>query len=185
MVNWTKRVEKAAAGILEPGEQILAGVNLTKQQFTVSGGVTGGAIAGGLVGALVGGVWDRRQASKQEQDEAVRERAAIEDLPVRDVSFPIAGAVAGVTDRRLLLFRSSQMGSPKDVFYEVSLAEIDSVYDREVEKKLLRGAPASRAILIVFKDQSAVPLWGITAKPNGKWLDAFVVALRQAVTAVG
>ena len=184
MVNWTKRVEKAADGILEPGEQILAGVNLTKQQFTVSGGVTGGAVAGGLVGALVGGAWDRRQATKQEEDELVRDRAAIEDLAVRDVSFPIAGSVAGVTDRRLLLFKSSQMGSPKDVFFEVPLSEVDTVYDREVEKKLLRGAPASRAILIVFKDQTALPLWGITAKPNGKWVEAFIVAVRQAVAAV-
>ncbi len=181
MVNWTKRASKAAKGILRPGESVLAGANLREEQFEVlGGGATGGAIAGGVAGALVGRAWDKRQESKRAEDEAARPRAAIEDLPVRDIGMPKNGCVAAVTNQRLVLFAASSMGMPKAMFYETAVGDIDTVYDREVEQKLLRGTPASRAILIVFRDQTAIPLWGISAGPSGKWLDAFLAALRGA-----
>ena len=182
MVNWTKKAEKAASGILQPGEHVVAGVNLTAQQFqVVGGGATGGFIAGGLVGALVGRVWDQRLEAKRSEGEAARDRAAIEDLPVRDVGFPSGGAVAAVTDRRVILFEASAMGTPQGVFYEVAVNDIDGIYERELEQRLLLGTPASRVILLVFQDETALPLYALSSGVSRKWVDGFVAALRRSV----
>lgn len=181
MVNWTKRVEKAAGNLLRPGETVLAGLNVTQKRLEMGGAATGGVIAGGALGALAGRAWDKRQAEKGRSEEDKRPKASIEDLPSRDIGFPKGGALIAVTDQRLLLWEVSQLGKAKDLFYETPVADVVAVYDRDVDRKLLRGAPASRAILLVFKDQTAISLWALAQAPNGKWADAFVAAAQSVV----
>ncbi len=180
MVNWTKRAEKAAEGLLQPGEQVQAGVNLTGRQFrVVGGGSTGGFIAGGLVGALVGHAWDKHLEGRRTADAASRSKDPIEELPVRDVDFPSNGAVAAMTNRPLILFETPGTRKPRRVFYDVSVGDIADVYERELEQKLMQGTPASRVMLIVFEDDTALPLYALNSGVSRKWVDGFVSALRR------
>jgi len=180
VVNWTKRVEKAAAGMLRGGESILAGTKLTQEQFRVTGGgTTGGLVAGGAVGAAIGAAWDKRLDAKHEAAQADRLRSAVEELPVRGVEFPRAGAIAGVTSQRILFFAASELGKAKDLFYEIPLAEIRAVHERDEKQKLLRGTPPSRAVTLEFSDGTTLPMWGLTGAGNVKWLDAFTAAVKR------
>jgi hypothetical protein len=180
VVNWTKRVEKAAQGTLRNDETILAGTKLTQEQFRVAGGrTTGGFIAGGIVGAAAGAAWDKRTEAKLEAAEAARLKDAAEELPPRPVEFPRNGAIAGVTSRRILFFAASELGKAKDLFYEVPVSDIRAIHERDAEQKLLRGTPPSRAVILEFTDGTALPMWGLTGPGNAKWLDGFTAAVRR------
>ena len=181
VVNWTKRAEKAAAGILYPGEHLLAGTKLTQEQFRVAGGgTTAGFVAGGVVGALAGAAWDKHREAKLAAADDSRPSIAVEELPTRQVEFPRNGAIVAVTGHRLLFFKASEFGKAKELFYETPVTDIRALHEHDVEQKLLQGAPPSRSVTIEFTDGTTLALWGITGSGNVKWLDAFTAAIRQA-----
>ncbi len=181
MVNWTKHVEKAAKGLLRPNEKVLAGVKLTQDQFHVTGGATtGGLVAGGAVGAVVGAAWDKKLDAKHAAATAAQPATAGSDLPARSIEFPRTGAIAGVTNHRLLFFRASEFGKPKELFYEVETATIAALHERDFEKKLLQGTPPSRQVTIHFSDETTLTVWGLTGPGNAKWLNAYTAAIRAS-----
>jgi hypothetical protein len=183
VANWTKKARQAAAPILDPGEDVVAGANLTSRRFAVAnGGFTGGLVAGGVVGAAAGQVWDDHLERKRTEDEASRPKTTVEELPPRAIEFPDNGALGVVTNRRLILFELSAMSKPRDAFFEVTLDEIRTVYESEMDQKLSRGVPGSRHILVVFDDQTTLALYGLSSGLNRKWIDGFSSALRGAPT---
>lgn len=185
MANWTKKAHRAAAPILEPGEQVVAGANVTYRQFAVSdGGFTGGLVAGGVVGAAAGRVWDQHLEGKRAAEEAGRPKTFFEELPPRQVSFPETGALGVATDCRLILFELSAMGKPGDLFFEIPLNEISAVYERDIQQKLSRGMPQSRQVLMVFDDQTTLSLFSLSSGLSRKWIEAFTGALRPSASTV-
>jgi hypothetical protein len=180
MVDFTKRAAKAAAGHIAVTETVLAGTNVMPTPFQVAGGATtGGAIAGGLVGAAIGAAVDKRRERKQDEDDAGRALPEIAGRPAAGESIPKNGALLGITEQRLLVWKISGIGKPKELLFEVPLDRIESVAWHDADTKWFRGSPKSTLIWVGLTDGTVIPTAAISLGPAGKYVDAVVEALAQ------
>ena len=113
MANYIKKVSKAAASDLQPGEQIVAGV------FLQAGGSTSKAMArgvGGLVGAAVASKLRSKDDGSIVSDSGIA--ATMPDGPIH----------VGVTSQRVLVYSHGAMsGKPKDLQLTLTRGDIAGV----------------------------------------------------------
>jgi hypothetical protein len=157
MGDYSEKLAKHAAGVLQRDEHLLAGVR------AMAKGHTKGAAAGGLggaVGALAAGALQKRSARKQ--TEQTSGLAAM---------FPKDPMVAiGVTDQRLLVFQRSQMtGGSKDLQAEFPLARVASM-TRTQSRVMLQKIPG---VLVAFDDGSSIELEIAKLDKPDRLLEAF------------
>lgn len=180
MVDFTKRAAKAATSHLGATETVLAGVNVFPTPLQLGGaGATGGAIAGGLGGAAVGAAVDKRREDKQAAEDAARTLPDLAGRPGAAEAIPKNGALLGVTEQRLLVWKISGLGKPKDLLFELPLEQIDRVAWHEADTKWLRGSPKSILIWVGLTDGTVIPIAAISMGPAGKHAAAVVEALAQ------
>lgn len=179
MVDFRKRAETAAEGLLQPGETVLAGVNVTASPFTVANaGMIGGVVAGGMVGAAVGMAWDRRRRRKDEEAEAVRPLPAIAGRPPVEPTVSANGGLLAVTTHRVLLWSVSGLGKPRDLLVAVSLHDVDEVVWQDLDAGWMSGRPASTALWIGVGER-VLPLAAISMGPAGKAVRSVVATLGE------
>jgi hypothetical protein len=131
MAGYADKLEKAAGGVLRPGERVLGAIRTQPR-----GTVTGTAV-GGLIGAAVAD----RQAKKA--------RAGMSEGSIA-ASWPSGKLAFGVTDQRVLAFNFSAMGKPKDLKAEIPLDQVSDI--RQGKAKI------TKAVQVEFADGSAIEL---------------------------
>jgi hypothetical protein len=131
MAGYADKLEKAASGVLRPGEKVLGAIRTQPR-----GSVTGAAV-GGLIGTAVAD----RQAKKAREGMGEGTVAA---------SWPSGKLAFGLTDQRVLAFNFTAMGKPKDLQTEIPL---DQVADIRLGK-----AKITKAVQVEFTDGSAIEL---------------------------
>jgi len=165
VVDWVKRVRKAAGGILRPGEEVLGAANVTPSPIVMGGATVGGAIAGGLVGAAVGAMWQSRADNKAEEIDSAR---GLPDAAGRPVRFEIPkSASVAVTAHRVLVFEVSGLGKTRGLIHEIPILDVESVDWFEADTRWLRGAPRSRLVWIGVRDGTVVPMAMMSMGPAG------------------
>src|SRR3712207_5725677 len=107
MGGYADKLQKAADGVLRPGESELGAIR-TQPRGTAVGA------AGGIVGAVASG----RQGSAA--------RAGASEGSVAD-SLPTSRFALGLTNERLLAYNYTAMGKPKDLQVEVPLGQVVNV----------------------------------------------------------
>jgi hypothetical protein len=132
MGNWANKISKAAAGELQPGEQVVAGMFV---QPLGSSSRMVGAATGGLVGAAL--------ASKlrtKDDGTLVSDTGSAASLPDQKLAI-------GLTDRRLLVYSfGGLMGKPKELLTSLDRSALAGV-------DVQNGKLANR-VTLVFADGS-------------------------------
>lgn len=168
MVDFRKRAEQGAEGLLLPGEQVLAGVSVTAAPFRLGGaGMTSGLIVGGVVGAAVGAAVDKRRERRESEREAVRPLPELATRPEVEPAIPAAGGLLGVTTARVLAWSVSGMGKARDLLHAISLDTVDAVVWQRLEAARLAGRPASIAVWIGCGPQ-VLPCAAVDMSATGK-----------------
>jgi hypothetical protein len=146
MGGYTEKLQKAAGGHLQPGEQIVAAIR------TQPRGSTTGMAVGGLIGAAVAS----KQASKNRETQSEGSMAA---------SWPHGRFAVGLTNQRLLTFSYTAMGKPKDLTSQFPIGQIAAV---NVDKKTV-----ANAVQFQFTDGSAVEVECAKLEKVGDFVSAF------------
>ena len=131
MAGYADKLQKAAEGMLRPGEQVRGAIRTQPRGTVAATGV------GGLIGAGIA----QRQASKARAGAGEGSTAA---------SWPAGKFALGVTDQRLVAFSFTAMGKPKELQAE---APLDQVADVQLGK-----AKLTKAVQVAFADGSAIEL---------------------------
>ena len=177
MVDFVKRAAKT--GDTEPDEEVLAAVNVTPSPFTVpNAGMTGGLIAGGLVGAAAGAAWDRRRERAEEEEQEGKSLPEVAFRAPVEPGIPANGALLAVTTKRILAWRISGLGRPREILVSLPLADVDAVRWEDVETRWLGGRPSSVAFWIGSGDR-VLACAAISMGPAGKWVDRVIAALDE------
>ncbi len=177
MVDFLKRARKT--GDLEPDEEVIGAANVTPSPFAVSNaGMIGGGIAGGVVGAAVGASLDSRQSRKGDDEQATQALPAVAARAAFEPEVPTNGALLAVTTKRVVAWRISAMGKPKDVLLSVPHSRIDEVKWADAETKWLAGKPASLLVWIGI-EESVLSLAGIVMGPSEKYIRSVVTGLEE------
>ena len=145
MGSYADKVQDKAAGILEPGERVLAAIR------TMPRGTTMGIGIGGAVGAVVAD----RQAKKAQANQT--EGSAAKD-------WPAVRSAVGLTDRRLLIYDYTFTGKPNNLVGEFPLDQIASL---EVDKGL------TNKVRFTFTDGSAAQVECAKLEKVGDFESAF------------
>ena len=177
MVDFVKRAR--ATGDLDPDERVIGAANITPSPFSVANaGMTGGVIAGGVVGAVVGATWDSRRRKKGEEEQAAKMLPAVAARAAFEPKVPSNGALLAVTNKRVIVWKISAMGKPKDVLLSIPHERIDEVWWEDADSKWLAGKPASLLIWIGTGDM-VLSVAGIVMGPAGKFIRSVVTALEE------
>ena len=131
MGGYADKLEKAAGGVLRPGERVLGAIRTQPR-----GTVTGMAV-GGLIGAAVA----ERQSKKAKAGAGEGSTAA---------SWPSGKFALGLTDQRLLAFNFTAMGKPKDLQAEIPLGEVAGIEQGK--------AKITKSVQVAFADGSGIEL---------------------------
>jgi hypothetical protein len=131
MAGYADKLEKAASGVLRPGERLLGAIR-TQPRGTVTA-----TAAGGLIGTAVAD----RQAKKARAEMGEGTIAA---------AWPSGKLAFGLTDQRVLAFNYTAMGKPKDLQTEIPLAQVADIR--------LGKAKITKAVQVEFTDGSAIEL---------------------------
>jgi hypothetical protein len=145
--GYADKLQKRAAGVLRPGETVVAAVR------TMPRGTTLGTGIGGLVGSAVA----ERQASKAQAAAGEGSSAA---------AWPTGNSAVGLTEQRLVLFNYTAMGKPKDLVAEFPLDQLQAV---ELEKKKV----TANALTFRFVDGSAVQVECAKLEKTADFVEAF------------
>ena len=129
MGGYADKLQKRAAELLNPGEQLIAAVR------TQPRGTNLGA-AGGIIGTIA----SDRQAKKALAGATEGSNAG---------TWPTGNCAVGLTNQRLLLFNYTAFGKPKDLVAEFPLEQVASV---DLEKKKV----TANALRFAFTDGSSV-----------------------------
>lgn len=129
MGGYADKLGKAAAGVLRPGERVLAAIRTQPR----------GTTTGTAVGGLIGGAIAARQAAKAQAGAAAGSGAA---------NWPQGRCAVGLSDQRLLLFDYTAMGKPKDLVAQYELGEVAAI---DLDSKKL-----TQAVRFSFTDGSSV-----------------------------
>ena len=123
----SKNLEKAAEGLLGPGEQMLAGVYVTRSPVrSVGFGMSTGMMVGGVLGAAVGAVVDRGREQKGAGQEGAFPDVA--KRPEVDPEIPkVVGGMIGITTERVLVWSVSGTGKPKGLLHQFPVSDVDTV----------------------------------------------------------
>ena len=125
-MGYTGKLQKVAASVLEPGEDLLAGARAMTSGATASiiGGAAG-AVAGGGAGMLIA---DKLTGDAAKEGRARAERAGVGSAPQ---------VALGLTSRRLLVWkRSGLSGKAKELIGTLPVEEIASVEGEDSGSKL-------------------------------------------------
>lgn len=121
MANWNKKVNKAANGELQPGEQIVASV------FLQPSGTMGQAVGRGVGGVVGKAVASKVSGTAPEVDELVSDSGIAASLPNEPT-------VLGLTGHRLLVFGYSQFGGKPKGLKSIHDANLLASVDTEKQK---------------------------------------------------
>lgn len=175
MVDFLKRARNT--GNLDPDEEVIGASNVTQSPFAVANaGMTGGVIAGGAVGAAVGAAWDARRQKKDKGEQAAKLLPTVAARAPYQPGIPTNGALLAVTTKRVVAWRISAMGKPKDLLLSIRHDQIDEVWWEDADAKWLGGRPASLLIWIGVGD-GVLSTAGIAMGPSGKYIRSVVTAL--------
>jgi hypothetical protein len=179
VVDFRKRAEQGAEGLLLPGEEVLAGVSVTAAPFRVGrAGLTSGLIVGGVVGAAIGAAVDKRRDRKDSEQESVRPLPDLATRPEVEPVIPAAGGLLGVTTARVLAWSVSGMGKAKDLLHALPLDEVDAVVWQRIEAAHLAGRPASIAMWIGCGPR-VLPCAAIDMSATGKAVREVIAVLTE------
>lgn len=177
MVDFIKRASKT--GDLDPDEQVLAAVNVTPSPFVVANaGMTGGLIGGGVIGMAAGAAWDGRQRKKDQQEAEGKSLPEVAGRKLVEPKIPTNGALLGVTTKRIVAWRISGLGKPRDVLHSIPLADVDMVRWEQADARWLGGRPAS-VLIWIGVGESVLACAGISMGAAGKHVEGVVDALEQ------
>lgn len=146
MGGYADKLQKSAAGVLRPGERIVAAIRAQPR----------GSVMGTAVGGLVGGVIASRQASKAQAEAGAESLAA---------SWPQGRHAVGLTDQRLLTFNYTFMGKPKDLTGEFPIAKVASVDQGE--------AKITKSVRFTFADDSSIEVECAKLEKVGDFVSGF------------
>ncbi|MCA1703097.1 MAG: hypothetical protein LC808_07435 [Actinobacteria bacterium] len=128
MGGYADKLQKAAAGDLQPGENVIAAIR------TQPRGASTGMAVGGALGAVIAG----RQAAKGRQglgEGALAQR------------WPTGRFAVGLTPNRILTYSYTAMGKPKEMTSEFPLSQIRSI---ELDKRKI-----ANGVIFGFSDDSS------------------------------
>jgi hypothetical protein len=134
MVDWAKRITKAAGDELRMGESIVAGTLFQKPGLT---GQMAGVAVGGLIGAAVASKVRKNDDGELVSDQGIA--ATVPDGPL------VVGLTTG--DQIVMYEQGGMSGKPKELVATLTRADVEavSVEDGKVTKK----------IMVVFSDGTA------------------------------
>ncbi len=179
MVDFAKRAAKAGGGLFHPGEEVLGATNVSPAPFGMANaGMVGGMIAGGAVGAAVGAAYDKFREKKEEDD--APQLPEIAARPQYEPQVPANGALLAATTHRLILWKISGLGKPKDVLADIPIGEIDSVVWFDADTKWMRGKPKSTLMWFGLRDGRVLTTAAITMGPAGKYVADLIAKLGAA-----
>ena len=147
MGGYADKLQKKAAGVLHPGELVIAAVR------TMPRGTTTGTAIGGVIGETIA----HRQASKAGTAAGQGSLAA---------GWPNGNSAVGLTEQRLVIFNYSAMGKPKDLVAEFPLDQLEAV---DMEKKKV----TANALRFSFVDGSAVEVECAKLEKTADFVEAF------------
>lgn len=147
MGGYADKLQQRAAGVLRPGEQVIAAVR------TQPRGSTMGTAVGGVIGQAVA----HRQAAKARAEAGAGSLAQ---------SWPAGNAAVGLTGERIVIFNYTAMGKAKDLIAEFPLDQLASV---ELEKKKV----TANALRFHFTDGSAAEVECAKLEKTGDFVQAF------------
>jgi hypothetical protein len=144
--GYADKMQKAAGGVLQPGENVVAAIR------TQPRGASTGMAVGGLVGAAIAG----RQAAKAQGEAGEGSLAS---------RWPTGRFAVGLTPKRILTFSYTAMGKPKEMTSEFPIDQIASV---ELDKRKI-----SNGVLFGFSDGSSAEVECAKLEKVGDFVDAF------------
>ncbi len=146
MGGYADKLQKSVGGVLNTGEQFLAGVRTQPRGTNI-----------GAVGGVIGTVASDRQAKKALANAEAGSSAS---------SWPTSNAAVGLTNQRLLIFNYTAFGKPKDLVAEFPLEQVASV---DLEKKKI----TANALRFAFTDGSSVEVECAKLEKTQDFVDAF------------
>jgi hypothetical protein len=177
LVDFAKRAR--GTDDLDPDEDVLGASNVTPSPFGVANaGMTGGLIAGGVVGLTMGAAWDAKRRRTDDAEYAAKMLPAIAARLPFDPPVSTNGALLAVTTQRVVVWRISGLGKPKEILHSIPLTEIDEVWWEDADAKWLAGKPGS-LLLWVGKGDRVLPVAGIAMGPAAKFIRSVVTALEE------
>lgn len=149
MVDFRKRGIRAAAGLLGPGETVLAAAPVTPSPFVVGdAGLIAGAATSRAIGAAAGMARDRHREEHTDREAGVRALPAVACRPQVEAGVPRAGGLLAVTTDRVLLWRTSRLGTPRELVGSFSLLDVDEVAWQALGSGWMAGRPPSLLLWI-------------------------------------
>ena len=132
MLDIQKKAQAAAAPILRPGEEVLAGMYVVPgPQLRFGAGAAVGMAGGGLVGLAVGAAVDRHSHKKAAGDSGPPDLAG--RPPVEPALPKVTGGLLGITTERLLVWALSATNKPKTLIHDYPLTLVDTVAWRHLK----------------------------------------------------
>jgi hypothetical protein len=145
MGGYAEKLQKAAAGNLQPGETVIAAIR------TQPRGSSTGMAVGGVVGAAIAS-----RGSSKAQERAEGSLAG---------SWPKGRFAVGLTPNRLITYSYTAMGKPKEMTSEFPLSQIQSV---DLDKRKI-----SNGVVFGFTDGSAAEVECAKLEKVDDFIEAF------------
>jgi len=177
MIDFAKRAR--STNDLDPDEEVLGASNVTPSPFGVANaGMTGGLIAGGAAGLAVGAAWDAKRRKTDDAEQAAKTLPAVAARLPLDPPVSVKGALLAVTTKRVLVWKVSGLGKPKEILHSIPLTEIDEVWWEDADAKWLAGKPGSLLLWVGAGDR-VLSVAGIAMGPGAKFIRSVVTALEE------
>ncbi len=132
MLDIHKKVHAAAAPMLMPGEEVLAGMYVVpapQLRFGIGAGT--GMAGGGLVGFAIGTAVDRHFQKEDGGD--ANPGGLVGRPPVEAALSKITGGLLAITTERLLVWALSATNKPKTLIHDHPLASVDTAAWRRLK----------------------------------------------------
>jgi len=170
MPNPLAMAQAASATLLGSSDGIVAAIRLTSHD----GGVPRGR--GGPAGWIVARAMARHETRWAHAREVARPPALFESLPGRQIDLGREGGLAAVTSRRIFVWQLVDHHRTRELVYDQPLDEVVAVHDRYVTRLALLPRARTRAISLIYDDDTVLRLWAIEPPRRRREVDGFVAA---------
>jgi hypothetical protein len=146
MGGYADKLQKAAAGSLQPGETVIAAIRAQPR------GASTGMAVGGAVGAAIASHGAKKAHTENPENSLAK-------------SWPTGRFAVGLTPKRLITFNYTAMGKPKEMTSEFPLEQIATV---QLDKRKI-----SNGVIFGFSDGSSAEVECAKLEKVGDFVSAF------------
>lgn len=171
MPNPLTMAQAAGATLLGPSDGIVAAARLTSHDGAAPRG------RGGPVGWIVARAMARHETRWAHAREVSRPPARYESLPGRQIDLGRAGGLAAVTKQRLLVWQLVDRHRTRELVYDEPRDEVVVVHDRYVTRWALLPRARTRAISVIYNDDTVLRMWAVEPLRRRRDVDGFLAAV--------